>query len=89
MCFLPKSRASIDHAPGPSIANVRPSIASMIGINGSPTQRHAIQTSTIPNSTPAAGVHKPARRNIPATAPITCGAADWSSGASPLSTMAE
>ena len=36
MCFLPKSRASIDQAPGPIIAKVAPRAASMMGIHGSP-----------------------------------------------------
>ncbi len=34
-CFLPNSRASIDHAPGPIIARVTPSIAKMKEIHGS------------------------------------------------------
>jgi len=37
MCFLPKRRASMDHAPGPIMATVAPRVARMIGIQGSPT----------------------------------------------------
>ena len=73
MCFLPKSRASIDQAPGPIIAKVAPRVANMMGINELPGREKATQTSTIATSVPTAGVHKPKRRAIHAPAPIICG----------------
>lgn len=39
MCFRPKSRASMDHAPGPTIAKLAPRTASPVGIQGSPGVR--------------------------------------------------
>ena len=36
MCFLPKSRASMDQAPGPTIAKAAPRTACMMAIHGSP-----------------------------------------------------
>jgi len=73
MCFLPKRRASTDHAPGPIMAAVPPRVASMIGIEGSPTQVKAIHSSTTATKVPTSGVHMPTRRSIPAHAPITRG----------------
>jgi hypothetical protein len=73
MCFLPKSRASIDQAPGPIIAKVPPRVANMMATNELSGREKATQTSTIATSVPTAGVHKPTRRAIPAPAPIICG----------------
>ena len=42
MCFRPKSRASIDHMPGPTIAKLAPRAASIMGIHGSPGYEDAI-----------------------------------------------
>ena len=72
MCFLPNSRASIDHAPGPIIASVPPSTARMIDINVLPLPAKAIQSSTAAISAPATGVQNPANMNIPKTAPAAC-----------------
>jgi hypothetical protein len=66
MCFLPKSLASADQAPGPIIAKVAPRIAKIMGIKGSPAPKKAIQISTIATSVPTTGVHRPTRRNNPA-----------------------
>ena len=73
MRFLPNSRASMDQAPGPTIARLAPNAASMIGGQGFPGLEYAIHASTRTTRTPATGVHKPARRRIPATAPIVRG----------------
>lgn len=73
MRFLPKRRASIDQAPGPTIAKVAPRAASIMGVHGSPEREKAIHTSTAATRVPATGVHKPTRRRVPAPAPMTCG----------------
>lgn len=73
MCFLPNSRASIDQAPGPTIAKVAPRIASIRGTSGSPTRNKTIHSSTMVTSAPPTGVHKPTRRSIPAPAAMVCG----------------
>jgi len=70
--FLPNSLASIDHAPGPIIAKVTPSVAKMMHIHGSRAWKKMRDTSMIATSVPTTGVHKPARRNIPAAAPSKC-----------------
>ena len=49
ICFRPKSWASIDQAPGPTIAKLTPRTASMIGIHGSPGYENAIHTSAMAN----------------------------------------
>jgi hypothetical protein len=76
MCFLPKRRASMDQAPGPTIAKTAPRTACTIGIHGSPecqkNREKAIHTLTMAASVPATGVDKPIRRSIPATAPMIC-----------------
>jgi hypothetical protein len=76
MRFLPKSRASMDQAPGPTIANVAPRNPSMTGIQGSPKcekyPSKAIHTLTMATSAPATGVHRPTRRSIPAPTPMIC-----------------
>jgi len=70
MCFLPKSRASIDQAPGPIVARVKPNVANMIEMSGLPPLEKAIHTSTTAIRPPAIGVQKPTRSSIPAAAPI-------------------
>jgi hypothetical protein len=76
MCFLPKSRASMDQAPGPTIAKTAPRAACMMAIHGSPeceeNRNKAIHTFTKAASAPASGVHKPARISRPAPTPILC-----------------
>jgi hypothetical protein len=67
--FLPNSLASIDHAPGPIIARVTPSVAKMMHIHGSRVWKKMRDISMIATSVPTTGVHKPTRRNIPAAAP--------------------
>jgi len=74
MCFRPKSRASIDQAPGPTIAKLTPRTPSMIGIHGSPGCEKAPHSSTMAINAPTSGVHKPTRRRVPAPAPMICGA---------------
>jgi len=76
MRFLPKSRASMDQAPGPTIAKTAPRTACRMAIHGSPEcekhRRRAMHTLTMAASDPATGVHKPARRSIPAPIPMIC-----------------
>lgn len=76
MRFLPKSCASIDQAPGPTIAKVAPRMAIIIDIAGSPALDKLIQISTMAIKVPATGVHKPTRINIPPAAPINDGASE-------------
>jgi hypothetical protein len=70
--FLPNNLASIDHAPGPIIARVTPSVAKKMHIQGSRVWNKMMDISMIATTVPATGVHKPTRRNIPAAAPIKC-----------------
>jgi hypothetical protein len=74
MYLRPKSRASIDQRPGPTIAKLTPRTASMIEIHGSPGYEKAIHNSAMAKRDPANGVHKPTRRRVPAPAPMICGA---------------
>ena len=79
MCFLPKSRASIDQAPGPIAARLKPNVASMIEMTGLARLETAIHTSSTAIRPPAIGVQKPTRSSIPAAAPIMAAAirAGW------------
>jgi hypothetical protein len=76
MRFLPKSRASMDHAPGPTIAKMAPRTACMMGTHGPPESEScadkATHTLTTATSPPATGVHRPIRRSMPAPAPMSC-----------------
>lgn len=72
-CFRPKRRASIDHAPGPIIASVRPNAASIMEMPAPSTQENAIHDSTTAINAPQTGVHKPSSSNAPALAPMRCG----------------
>jgi len=76
MCFRPKRRASMDHAPGPIIPMVAPRMAMTIGIHGSLPLMDAIHSSTATIKLPATGVHNPMRRSIPAQAATNCGIID-------------
>ena len=86
MRFLPKSRASMDQAPGPTIAKTAPRTACMMAIHGSPEcekyREKAIHTLTMAASVPATGVHKPTRRSIPAPIPMICRTTIVNGGAS-------
>jgi len=86
MCFLPKSRASIDQAPGPTIAKAAPRTACMMAIRGSRecerNCENAIHTLAMAAKDPATGVHRPARRSNPAPAPMTCSTTVINGGAS-------
>jgi len=74
MCFLPYRWASIDHTPGPIIANAAPRIACARVIDGSPECKEnyeiAIHTLAAAANTPATGVNIPTNRNIAAEMPI-------------------
>src|SRR6516165_628692 len=80
-CFRPNRRASMDHAPGPTIANVAPDVAKRMGIPPQP-QENAIQASVTVTNPPQIGVHKPRSRKIAAPAPIRCGSIKANCGAS-------
>jgi hypothetical protein len=75
MCFLPNSRASIDQAPGPIIANVALSVATMTGIQACTPRERRTQTSIKLTSVPTIGVHRPSKINIDKPAPMTSGRA--------------
>ena len=76
MRLLPKSRASIDHAPGPTITKTAQRTAWQMGIHGSPEfekyREKAIHNLAIAASAPATGVHNPAKISIPAAIPMIC-----------------
>ena len=72
-CFRPNRRASMDHAPGPIIANVAPDAANIRGIPPPPALEKAIHNSTTAINVPQIGVHKPKSSSIPAPVPIRCG----------------
>lgn len=74
MRFLPYSRASIDHAPGPIIASVPPSRAKTIDIHALLPLANAIQSPTTARNPPAMGVQKPTMMNSPRIAAAMCGA---------------
>ena len=68
MCLLPNSRASIDQAPGPIIANVAPSAANKRDGRQLPELDARIHACAMAISVPATGVHSPSNRQVPATA---------------------
>lgn len=77
ICFLPKSRASIDQAPGPIIARVAPRVAKTRGSQKSPPPpEKAIHNSRPAMSAPAIGVHRPTKRRSVAPASINCATSD-------------
>jgi hypothetical protein len=76
MCFLPKRRASMDHARGPIMAAVPPRVASTIIIEGSPGRVKAIHSSTTAIKVPATGVQRPMSRKMPTQAATISGNMD-------------
>jgi hypothetical protein len=73
MRFRPNTQASIDHVPGPIIANVAPRTArkrAKVGLAGDVKASH---TSKIATRAPAIGVHNPAISRTPANAPTLSG----------------
>jgi hypothetical protein len=77
MRFHPKSRASTDHAPGPSKANAMPSVPSRTLAHGSPVCEKRSSSSKTATNVPEIGVHRPARSSIPAPLASMCGMANW------------
>jgi len=71
MCFLPKSRASMDHAPGPIIAKVAPRIATVTEMGGVVESVRSFHVSTTAITVPAIGVHRPNSSSTPAPAPMS------------------
>jgi hypothetical protein len=82
--FLPKSRASIDQAPGPRTTIAAPMVAKRMLLRRWGVPERAMQILVTARSVPAIGVQKPASKKIPALAAIICSATD-PSGAGPIS----
>jgi len=77
-CFLPKRRASIDHAPGPIIARLAPKAARSNGASPPERVENAIHSSTTAIEVPLTGVHRPKNSNMPQPAAIQWGILDRS-----------
>ena len=73
MRFRPNTQASIDHVPGPIIANVAPRAARKRGRVALAGDRKARLASRMATTEPAIGVHNPATSRTPASAPILSG----------------
>jgi len=61
--FLPNKRASIDQAPGPSIAKAAAMAAKTACPQGSPHPENADQNAKTESAPPAIGVQRPAQSN--------------------------
>src|SRR5580700_9311941 len=81
-CLLPNRAASIENAPGPSIAEVAPMVANVIEIHGSLRWVSATHTSRTAINAPTKGVQSPTRKRMPAHAPMMCGIIDMEEGES-------
>ena len=81
MRFHPNSRASTDHAPGPSSANAAPMVAMKMQAEGSPGRVMMFHSASAATSEPASGVHNPASRSIPIMLATTGSAMNWMDGA--------
>jgi len=66
MRFHPKSRASIDHKPGPNIARAAPAVPNKSQTQRSPELVKIFQSSISAMQDPTIGVHKPMLKRIPA-----------------------
>ena len=73
--FHPNSRASTDHAPGPSNARAIPIVAKRRHANAWLGCENALQRASTATAPPAIGVHKPTRRVIPEAIARTSNAA--------------
>ena len=67
MRFHPKSRASTDHAPGPSSTNAAPMVPNRTFAHTSPGREMVFHNPRAATSDPEIGVHKPATRSIALT----------------------
>src|SRR5262245_48234235 len=65
MRFHPKSRASSDHAPGPSSTRATHRVAKRTSAHGFPRWEMALHNPRAALSDPEMGVHKPMSRRIP------------------------
>ena len=74
MCFLPKSLASMDQAPGPIIANVAPRMPRVMEMSGLVDRVKMFHASSTAIRVPASGVHKPNNISSPVAAPMIAGA---------------
>ena len=66
MCFLPKKRASIDHAPGPIIARLAPKPDRMIAVHGSADPEKTTHSCVAATKRPIYGVPSPITRRTDA-----------------------
>ena len=80
MRFQPNSRASTDHAPGPSSANAAPMVAMKMQAEGSPGRVMMFHSASAATSEPASGVHNPASRSIPIMIATTGSVMNWMDG---------
>jgi len=65
MRFQPNSRASMDHAPGPTSAKATPMVAMKMQAEGSPGRTIMLRTASAASNKPTIGVHNPASRSSP------------------------
>ena len=79
--FRPKSRASRDQMPGPSIASAAPTTASTMQVRRLSALERAVHSSTITTNTPAIGVKNPIRRRTPPIVARDCPMIPCHSGA--------
>jgi len=79
--FRPKSRASRDQMPGPSIASAAPTTASNMQVRRLSALERAVHSSTITTKTPAIGVRNPIRRRTPPIVARDCPMIPCHSGA--------
>ena len=75
-CLLPKRTASIENAPGPSIAEVAPMVANIAEIHESLTWVTAIHNSRTAINVPTKGVQSPTRKSMAVHAPMMFGIID-------------
>src|SRR5580704_19769283 len=68
--FLPNSRASMDQAPGPSIASAAAIVANRSWVQKWPASENADHNAITESMLPAIGVHNPAQSNSPAAPSI-------------------
>ena len=80
MRFHPNSRASTDHAPGPSSARAAPMVAMKMQAEGSPGRVTMFQSASAATRNAAMGVHKPASRSVPIMSANTARTTNWMDG---------
>src|SRR5690349_15897591 len=83
--FRPKSCASRDQTPGPSIASAAPTTASTMQVRRLSALERAVHSSTTATKTPAIGVKTPIRRRPPPAVARDCRIIPCHSGAISIS----